>query len=65
MLKIANEKYLVEKELSLLCGLSVHWFRKARWEGKSPPYYKLNGKIFYKEHEVNDWFVNNLKNPIK
>lgn len=60
MLKIANDKYLVEKEISVICGLSVHWFRKARQEKRSPPYYKFNGKVFYKEDEVQEWLKRNL-----
>lgn len=61
MITIANDKYLVEKEVAAIHGLSVHWFRRARLEGRSPPYYKLNGRVLYKEEEVNDWLKKNLK----
>jgi hypothetical protein len=56
MLMIEGEKYLVEKELSSKYGLSIHWFRKARYSGNSPIYHKLNGKVYYKEQNVIDWF---------
>lgn len=60
MLTINGEKYLVEKEMSRLFGLSIHWFRRARYEGRSPVYHKLNGKVYYNEAEVNDWFKTNM-----
>lgn len=57
---INGEKYLVEKELSSKYGLSVHWFRKARSQGKSPSYHKFNRKVYYKENEVDNWFKEHL-----
>jgi predicted DNA-binding transcriptional regulator AlpA len=64
MLTINNEKYLVEKEMSSKYGLSVHWFRKARYTGHTPMYHKLNGKVYYKENEVDQWFKDNLKTNV-
>jgi predicted DNA-binding transcriptional regulator AlpA len=60
MLKIDGKKYLVEKELSQKYGLSIHWFRKARYEGKTPPYHKLNGKVYYQEDTVDEWLKENM-----
>ena len=60
MLTIDGQKYLVEKELSAKYGLSIHWFRRARYEGHTPVYHKLHGKVYYKEHEVDAWFKDNL-----
>lgn len=60
MLTIADEKYFVEKEASLKYGLSIHWFRRARYEHKGPPYHKFSSKIYYKEVEVDRWFKDNL-----
>lgn len=61
MLLLNNIEYLVEKEISNLCGLSVHWFRKARQTGETPPYYKLNGKVYYQKQQVDKWFEEHLK----
>lgn len=61
MLNINGEKYLVEKELSAKYGLSVHWFRRARYKGNSPIYHKLNGKVYYKEVLVDEWFKQNMR----
>ncbi len=61
MLTINGEKYLVEKEASSKHGLSIHWFRCARWQRKGPPYHKLNGKVYYKETDVDGWFKENMK----
>lgn len=60
MLTIKGERYFVEKELSSKYGLSIHWFRRARYEGKSPIYHKLKGKVYYKENEVDAWFKENM-----
>ena len=53
-------KYMVEKELPSKYGFSVHWFRKARTNGNSPTYHKLNRKVYYKEDEVDTWFKEHL-----
>lgn len=60
MLTVSGKKYFVEKELSVKYGLSVHWFRKARYTGEGPVYHKLNGKIYYLESNVEEWFDRNL-----
>lgn len=60
MLLLDGVQYLVEKEASIRYGLSVHWFRKARYTGKTPTYHKLNGKIYYTAENIDAWFKNNL-----
>jgi hypothetical protein len=60
MLTINNDKYMVEKELSAKYGLSVQWFRRARYDGNSAVYHKLHGKIYYREADVDSWFKDNL-----
>lgn len=61
MLVIDGEKYLVEKEASVKYGLSPHWFRRARYSGNSPKYHKLNGRIYYKEAQIDEWLKDHLK----
>lgn len=61
MLLLDGIQYLVEKEVSVKYGLSIHWFRKARYEGKSPKYFKLNGKVYYTTENIDKWFKENLK----
>ena len=60
MLMIDGQKFYVDKELATKYGLSVHWFRKARRINHSPAYYKVNGKVYYIESDVNDWFKKNM-----
>ncbi|CAB4126886.1 hypothetical protein UFOVP260_49 [uncultured Caudovirales phage] len=60
MLNINGEKYLVEKEISAKYGLSIHWFRRARYEENGPVYHKLHGNVYYKEEDVIEWFKENL-----
>lgn len=60
MLIVKGAKYLVEKEASAKYGLSIHWFRRARYTGHSPIFHKLHGKVYYREDQVDDWFKDNL-----
>jgi hypothetical protein len=61
MLVIDNTFYLNEKEISTKYGISVSWLRRARWIKKSPPYFTLNGKIYYTMENVDKWLKDNLK----
>jgi len=45
-----------EKEASELYGPSVHWFRRARWEGGGPEFIKLNGLVLYQRKTLDDFF---------
>lgn len=61
MLLLNGTEYLSEKEVSKRYGLSTHWFRKARYEGNSPVYHKLNEKVYYTTEHVDQWLRDNLK----
>jgi predicted DNA-binding transcriptional regulator AlpA len=61
MLNINGEKYLVEKEISNKFGMSLSWFRQARYKGISPKYHKLRGRVYYREDEVHEWFKQNMQ----
>lgn len=56
MLKLDGERFLADKEASNKYGLSVHWFRRARYIKKGPPYIKMNGRILYRESSLDEWF---------
>lgn len=58
---IDGEELINEKELATLCGLSLRWVHGIRYRNKSFPYYKLNGRVYFKESEVNQWLKDNLK----
>lgn len=60
MLTVKGDRYLVEKEASSKYGLSIHWFRRARYEGHSPIYHKLHGRVYYREDQLDQWFKDNL-----
>ncbi len=61
MLLLDGVQYLSEKEVSSKYGLSIHWFRKARYEGRSPKYHKLNEKVYYTAESVDRWLKDNLR----
>ena len=46
-------RLLNEQEAALIINFSVHWLRKARYEGTGPPYRKLGKAVRYPE----DWLV--------
>jgi hypothetical protein len=55
MLVLDGIEYFVEKEVSARYGLSVHWFRNARYSNNSPKYYKLNGRVLYTIADIDNW----------
>jgi len=57
---IDGQSYITEKEVASKYGRSVKWVRKIRYSGQDFPYYKLNGRIFFNDIEVNEWFRDNL-----
>ena len=57
---VDGQKYFTEKEVANSCGVSMRWVRRARISSKDFPYYKLNGRVFYKQNEVNKWLKDNL-----
>jgi hypothetical protein len=38
----------------------LRWVRRIRYTAKDFPYYKLNGRVYYKEIEIDKWFKINL-----
>lgn len=53
--------YITEKEVASLYGRSVRWVRKIRYADRDFPYYKLNGRVFFNQEELDLWFSKNLK----
>lgn len=62
MIEIMGEKFLTEKEAASRYGYSTNWFAKARYEGKSPKFVRLNGKgrVLYPMYETDIWFKDNM-----
>jgi predicted DNA-binding transcriptional regulator AlpA len=58
---IDGQKYINEKELASLYDMSLRWVRRIRYNDKKFPYYKLNGRVFFNEFEVNEWLKTNMK----
>jgi hypothetical protein len=52
--------YITEKEVASQYGRSIKWVRRIRYSDKDFPYYKLNGRVFFNENEVGQWFKDNL-----
>lgn len=52
-----EDRYLREKEVASLTGLSVAWLRRDRWkkEQGSLPYVKLTGAVLYRKSSVLAW----------
>lgn len=59
--KRAAKRNLTEVEASEEYGPSVHWFRRARWEGNGPRFIKLTGKILYPRVELESFFAARLR----
>jgi predicted DNA-binding transcriptional regulator AlpA len=49
-------EFMTTKQVSDLVGNSVDWLIRARADpGKGPPYYRLGGRICYREAEIMTW----------
>jgi hypothetical protein len=49
-------KNLTETEASERYGMSVHWYRRARWAGDGPKFIKLSGSVLYPVTELDAFF---------
>ena len=46
-----------EKEAAERYPYSVHWFRRARWQGTGPKFVKIgNHKVMYRITDLDAWF---------
>ncbi len=50
------KKNLTETEASEQWGMSVHWYRRARWAGDGPKFIKLSGAVLYPVSELEAFF---------
>lgn len=51
-----NKRNLTESEASERYGMSVHWYRRARWAGDGPRFIKLGGAVLYPVTELDTYF---------
>jgi len=59
---VNGERYVTEKEIATAYGMSMSWVQKIRKQSeKRFPHHKLNGRVYFNENEVADWFRDNLK----
>ncbi|HCO67243.1 MAG TPA: DNA-binding protein [Dysgonomonas sp.] len=56
---LLNEKFLTDADLAELLHIDRRTLKRYRQAGKIP-YYKLNGKIIYKESEIYQLLENNF-----
>ncbi len=61
MLTIVQDIFINEKEASNKYGLSIYWFRRNRFTENKIAYHKLNGKVYYKPRELEEWLKDNFK----
>lgn len=45
-----------EQEASKRYGMSIHWFRRARWAGGGPKFIKLGAAVLYPVSELDEYF---------
>jgi predicted DNA-binding transcriptional regulator AlpA len=54
------KKNLTEQEAADKYGMSVHWYRRARWQGDGPRFIKLAGSVLYPVTELDAYFDSRL-----
>ena len=57
---LEGQTYYTEKELASQYGVSLRWVRRIRHTSRDFPYYKLNGRVYYSQKEIDKWFKDNL-----
>lgn len=57
---VNGKQYVTEKEIASLHGMPTKWIQNMRYSNKDFPYYKLNGRVYFNEEEVDNWFKENL-----
>lgn len=50
------QKINVSEQEATAWGPSVHWFRRARWQGDGPAFIKLKGSVLYPVAELDRFF---------
>ena len=61
MTTINQEVYLSPKEVARTWKLAETTLRKWRWEGKGPIFFKLGGKVLYRESDILAFVKNNMR----
>lgn len=51
-----NKLQMTEREAAAEYGLSVHWFRRKRWEGGGPSFRKVGNRCYYTREELDRFF---------
>ena len=57
---VDGKHYITEKEIASLHNMPLKWIQHIRYSNKDFPYYKLNGRVYFNEKEVDNWFKQNL-----
>jgi hypothetical protein len=57
---VNGKNYITEKEIANQHGIPLKWIQNIRYSNKDFPYYKLNGRLYFNEEEVDNWFKDNL-----
>ncbi len=58
---IEAKKNLTETEASEEYGMSVHWYRRARWAGNGPEFIKLGAAILYPRVNLDAFFSSRIR----
>ena len=61
------DKFMTEKQVAAMIGLSVITLQSWRVKGEGPVFYKLGdrpkGKVLYKERDILEWLESCRKEP--
>lgn len=60
MVIILGKQYITDKEAAAQFGYSRDWFKRQRWKGEEPMYFKLKGKVLYSYDDLKKWFGDRL-----
>jgi hypothetical protein len=59
--ELGSVDLLTQKEAAVMLRMSESWLERKRWEGKSIPYTKIGGRVFYDKIDVIKWLKKQKK----
>ena len=60
-MKIDGVNYMCDKEATKFYGVTPSYFKNLRYNGTGPTYIRFHGRVFYKQHVVDQWFISWLE----
>lgn len=59
-MNLGEKRYITEKEVARNRDISVKWVQNMRYRYSDFPHYKLNGRVYFLQDEVDKWIKKHM-----